>query len=356
MCGIIYFKGSEANKQVKQQYHNQKARGSQGFGYVSIKNNKLNKEVRTEDDTIFKSMGKDYSGIILFHHRFPTSTPNFAECAHPIKVSNKNLKYDYYVTHNGIITNADSLRDLHIELGFKYTTELTTEWKIKESKQRYIGEIQFNDSEALAIELALYLDGYKDTIKTIGSVAFVGIQTTKEGKYIKTFYGRNAGNPLCVKNTKKGTRISSEGGENIQPNMLYEIGSNGTTAITALKIGEHWNRTEYSYGGYSNPQDRWVDDNDDYVVKVIPSPSGGNTIGLPLPPTTQTCIVPSQDDTIDDDWAGYEINDRLYMQTQVKLDKLYAIQDSNEFVDLTEKEQRDIRNDIRNLEDYLLAL
>ena len=36
MCGIIYHSGKNANTKVLHQYKEQKARGSEGFGFVTI--------------------------------------------------------------------------------------------------------------------------------------------------------------------------------------------------------------------------------------------------------------------------------------------------------------------------------
>lgn len=332
MCGIIYYNGEKANERIAQQYQMQKSRGSQGFGYVSIDNDKIHKEVRACGDDIFKKIRRDNSPIVLFHHRFPTSTPNFAECAHPIKVSHKTLKYDYYVTHNGIINNDDTLYARHKAMGFKYTTELHEEWKMK-TGQRYVGDIQFNDSECLAIELALYLDGKKDTIDTTGSIAFVGIMTTKTGKYIKTFYGRNLGNPLTIKDSKKGIRISSEGGQLLKHNVLYTIEKLGARTETDLKIGNYADSSSgFRYGGYTYDKYGQVTDNNNKLESKI---------------TIQGC------DIDDDGWNGA---DYQYMAIESQLETLYDRMESPTYLDLPEAEQKMLQRSIAVLEDKLSSL
>ncbi len=331
MCGIIYYNGEIASERIAQQYQLQKNRGSQGFGYVSVDNDRIHKEVRTAGDDIFKKMKRDHSPIVLFHHRFPTSTPNFAECAHPIKVSHKSLKYDYYVTHNGIISNDEMLFAAHKKLGFKYTTQLHEEWKLY-GGQRYVGDTQFNDSECLAIELALYLDGKKDSIDTVGSVAFVGIMTTKTGKYIKTFYGRNLGNPLTIKEKKRGIRISSEGGVLLKHNTLYTIERLGARTETPLKIGSYLEAsTGFRYGGYSYDKYGAVTD---------------------TPENNGQCQIWDKDD-VDDGWNGADFQ---YMALNQQLENLYEKLESPLYLDMSESEQKALQRSIAILEDKISSI
>lgn len=251
MCGLIFVArndGISANGMVAKRYNNQKSRGSEGFGYVSIKQGKLADYQRSETAKEIESvLTKDTSSAILFHHRMPTSTINHKDASHPILVSRKEWTHDYYVAHNGIISNSDEMKLQHEAQGFKYTTEIVkktftlTAWWRNES---------FNDSEALAVELAKAIETGMDNITIDGSIAVLVLQVEKESKNAVLFYGRNGGNPLVVERAKNFLAVKSEGsGESIVVDMLYSI--NLTTGAEAVKPFEFG---KYKYSGL------WSDD------------------------------------------------------------------------------------------------
>jgi glucosamine 6-phosphate synthetase-like amidotransferase/phosphosugar isomerase protein len=252
MCGIVYIKrtdGKPANGQLFAQYERQKTRGQSGFGAIAIRD-KIETYRSEEEKTIKGMLQKLDDTEILFHHRFPTSTPNIIESTHPIHVSNKLLGYDYYVIHNGVITNDEELKKKHEKIGFEYTTEVQT--KLITKKTQYFYEKQFNDSEALAIELALTIDGKKQDIETRGAVAMITLQTTKQGQPIALFFGRNMGNPLYAERDKKFFALSSEGsGSLLTSDRLYRY-DYATEAITETlkRIGNYY--TSYNYSSWSN--------------------------------------------------------------------------------------------------------
>ena len=235
MCGIIHCKKTKEGKSVReellQRYRKQKSRGQQGYGFIEMKRGYITGEQRSEEeDSIIKKIQKSHADEILFHHRYPTSTPNFIEATHPIYVSHKDLKYDYYVIHNGVITNDEELKEVQNKQGYKYTTELKKQYVT--SKNVY-QEIMWNDSEALAIDFAQAIETGKD-IEARGSIAVIALQFTKNTKKaLNLYYGHNHGNPLKIENNKSLFSLSSETGEDIETNVLfcYNYASNTITEV-----------------------------------------------------------------------------------------------------------------------------
>lgn len=211
-----------ASKMTLKRYRQQKVRGSQGFGYISVKQNgEVHEWGRAKDEqSIVECMEKDNSPSFMFHHRYPTSTPNLLEATHPIKVSHEKLRHDYYVTHNGIISNDDDLKVAHDLEKFEYQTRIVESFTTRETT--YSREM-FNDSEAFAIELAKVLDGSQKEINAKGSIAFIALQVNKDTQKVENvFYGRNYSNPLkCFRGSDFFTLCSEGKGESIEADRLY---------------------------------------------------------------------------------------------------------------------------------------
>lgn len=268
MCGIVYVKGKNANKAILKRYEKQKSRGQSGFGFLGLDKNEIKNYCRTQDENAITALLKvNQYDEVLFHHRYPTSTPNIPECNHPIKVKNKLLDYVYYVVHNGHITNCDLLKEKHEKMGFKYSTELTTTFKIGNTS--YEGAKRFNDSEALAIELALFLEGKTIKIETTGDVAFIAIQT-KNKHAQKLYFGKNDGNPLTIENQKDFLAITSEGGTALEADTLYCY-DYITKKITqqSVEIGTTsslWNYDDSNHRTSSLP---FIDDDDEYAPESL---------------------------------------------------------------------------------------
>lgn len=280
MCGIIYAKsrGRNVNKLVLKRYEAQKARGSNGFGYVSIKEGKLAEHILQEKEHDIRKLVKDnFTHEMLFHHRLPTSTANLYEAAHPIEVDNDSLKYKYFVAHNGVISNSKELYDKHIKLGFQYTTELRKETRII-TRDRQIHdsvEVKFNDSESLAIELARYVEGISDSIDTRGSVAFVMFQISKEdASLVRVFFGRNDGNPLNIERNNEFfvLKSSSQNGEEIETDKIFVLDpkTDKVAVYKEVPIGSY-----YSYKPSKSYKDYTYDD--------YKSTNTGFTAALPAP-------------------------------------------------------------------------
>lgn len=244
MCGIVHVKrkdGKPANRSLLKRYNHQSHRGTQGFGFVELKDGKFGAEVRAQtEDIIEEKLEQSKASEILFHHRFPTSTPNFVEATHPILVDNKILKYYYYIVHNGVISNDDVLKLEHEKLGFSYLTEIRKKYVTR--GQIYSSEM-WNDSEALAIDFCLSLER-GEAMKASGSIAMIALQFDKKThKAVALYFGRNGGNPLKMENGKDFFALSSETGAMIDENKLYRLDyETDDLTVTDFKIGVY---TEY---------------------------------------------------------------------------------------------------------------
>lgn len=233
MCGIIWVKRKDekdARKNVLKRYLAQKSRGTKGYGFVTINDGVIGDWWQAqEEDQMRLGMEKIMSNDILFHHRTPTSTPNVFEATHPILVFNDKLKYNYYVVHNGIISNADTVKEKYEKEGYIFTTKVKTVEKTEyitatrtyPSKEK-INE-EYNDSESFAIDIANVIENGKDEIDCMGSIAFMALQVEKgTGKVLKMYFGRNYRNPLKLDNGKDLLTITSEGrGIDVDPNRLW---------------------------------------------------------------------------------------------------------------------------------------
>lgn len=207
MCGIVYahdFSGAPVNNGILQQFDSQRHRGTQGFGLFDGSHLHIKREA--DEDKILKWLVKYDSNLILFHHRFPTSTANVKQAAHPFATKEFFGDNQYILVHNGIISNSHDLIEEHEALGIKYQSELT--------------DGTFNDSESLLWDVALHLEGKQDKLQSRGQIAFVCVKLTK-GKLNKMYFARNV-NPLNMYRDKKGIALSSEGpGEAITSHELY---------------------------------------------------------------------------------------------------------------------------------------
>lgn len=243
MCGLIAYMGDtqtkkaneEARAKVIDQYEEQHARGQRGFGVVSIEGGKVVIRRACEPVKFFFDIRDAKGSFFMVHHRLPTSTDNLLGQTHPIVVPMKDGKRKLLVMHNGVIGNAQTLFTKHTEeLGYAYSTYLPNE-----SSATYHYR-DFNDSEALAIELARFIDGEESQIGTIGSVAFLALEVSKDDEPLVFHFGRNEGHELIVDERKgSGLLIASEaqGGE-IAPfelnSRIYTDGAFGAMSRRAM--------------------------------------------------------------------------------------------------------------------------
>lgn len=234
MCGIVTVlnldkiaRAESAAKQVHLRFEDQKDRGTQGFGLIAAKDNGTYRIERSTE--LVKASFDLYLAkepFIFFHHRQPSSSDNKISQTHPLVIDHPQFSCLYAVIHNGVIHNADELYDRHVEAGYKYQTVYTTPANLK----------KFNDSEALAFELASYLEGKQRHIEAIGSAAFVCLQIDRQtGKISHCFFGRNS-NPLKLSVSQHKIILASEGkGNDVDPDQLYKL-KWGDWKITKSKL------------------------------------------------------------------------------------------------------------------------
>lgn len=270
MCGIIHVKrrdGKPAKKTILKRFEKQRSRGTDGFGYIAIDDGYVTDYVRTRTEKEIKErLNACESSEIMFHHRIPTSTPNLEEANHPIKVSHKDFKHDYYVIHNGIVTNSEELKEKHEKMGFVYQTSIIQ--KYITSGKTYLADESFNDSEAMAIDFALTIEKLQPKMESDGSIALIALQVDKKtNKINKLFCGRNLGNPLCFEFSNTLFSLSSETGESIESDTLYCFDyETGKIEEQKMNIGS------YEYPRTSSLLNGWDDNGYQY-------PMGYKTLG-----------------------------------------------------------------------------
>lgn len=348
MCGLLFLKGynpQTVGKKTAKRYHRQKARGSEGFGFVAIDNatgNVVSYERYQDEAKMLLDLGQAGGGTIMFHHRLPTSTLNIAECAHPIKVSHQTLPFDFYLIHNGIIHNADELKEEHNALGFKYQTETIEQLTVTTQDGRYYNVddpvIKFNDSEALAVDLALVLAGAKLELEARGPIAFVGLVTSKRGKVKEIVFGRNGFNPLKKEVLPDGRMVlSSEGrGEDVLVNTLHRLDWKTNALTTSPMIFP----TTYTLGyqlpvSYTDKNGLKSDFTD--IPRLPMGKIGQNDFGLKSDIAAEISQLNKEIDYIEAEMSAYEeLNqtyDPTYRTLQIKhaglvdeLENLYSLE------------------------------
>ena len=227
MCGLVGIlsqEGGEENQDfIMNQFQEQVSRGEKGFGLIEAGKDKIKVKRAVSGYKAMVDVARANSPILLFHHRQPTSTDNTIQQTHPILVSHEELAYDYLIMHNGIIRNSTALYKKHTEeLGYVYTTKTL---EVTQYGSYYQTE-KFNDTEAMAIELARYLDKLIPEVTIEGSMAFMGVRVNKKTrKAHSVFWGHNGSNPLRVKIEGKTIKMASEltEGENAEENIINEI-------------------------------------------------------------------------------------------------------------------------------------
>lgn len=283
MCGLIWIKrkdGKKAYKNVLKRYRAQQHRGKEGYGYVAIQDNKVVSYKRAVTELeIIKLMEKEVASEILFHHRLPTSTPNLEETAHPIKVSNHYLDHEYFFAHNGVIRNTEDLKKEHEKLGFRYNTELLEGIKSVSTGNMYVEKKRWNDSESLAIESALVIDGRQKAINTKGPAAVIGLKV-KGDVVVDRFFYRNTMNPLCYHEDNVMIAITSLGKGNFIPTtFVHRLKHDGGYEVyggedkISTPIGYEYERKDDATIRYWDEQAKTfkTEDNHTLYLPAVPS-------------------------------------------------------------------------------------
>ena len=247
MCGIVYskdFNDKPVVNTIIKRYKDQRGRGSQGFGFFVPQKNRLTHN--TKEGRILNLLQREVGSEILFHHRYPTSTGNVRNACHPFSTKDV-FENNYVIVHNGVLRNEHELKRDHEKLGIKYISEQD--------------DGRFNDSEAMAYDVASYLEGKQDSIKSSGSIAFIAIRLDKSGKPRALFFGRNSSSStLKMKKTENSLTLSSEGeGTMIEADQLYcfvydtkEL-SKRYCKIPGGYIWKQYNHSPSSYYGHKGP-------------------------------------------------------------------------------------------------------
>jgi len=233
VCGIIACvvrqRPERAARRLFDIYRNQQERGRSGFGYAMSRNGSMSRKRVQKQGDIFGA-GRLLADLrpgdcVLVHHRLPTSTFNIAECNHPIANEDGSLM----LIHNGIIANAEVLREMLVKKGHIFETEVTTESRITTSAGAYTRdrETKFTDSEVL-VHLLEERKGSKSRIrqlarKVYGSYALAWLSAGSKG--IRLF---RRGNPVKVFRDRSGNLYAAS-----------EMPKKGFTAVRTLKEGEY---------------------------------------------------------------------------------------------------------------------
>lgn len=244
MCGIVYsqsFNGQPVIGTIKKRFNGQRERGVSGFGFFLPQENKLTHN--TQEGRIMRLLDRhEKTTEVLFHHRIPTNTGNVRNGCHPYSTKDF-FENNYVLVHNGVLQNAEKLKKKHEALGIKYVS-------LQEDGKT------FNDSEALAYEMALFLEGKQEGIEAIGSIAFICTKRDSKGKPVAVFFGRNVGNPLVMKLTDKSLTLSSKGEGDVVPinelhTYLYETGEVFKQEVT-FPYSSYRQSASQGYGGQTS--------------------------------------------------------------------------------------------------------
>jgi predicted glutamine amidotransferase len=261
MCGIVLGKleeGNLVNKFIRKQYSKQISRGTEGYGFVTFTNGQNPLVYRaTKEHQIMRLLKQNPSSHILFHHRNPSSSPNLLTQTHPFVVTLGN--YTVIVVHNGVISNSSELKLKHEKIGYKYSSEqvwtgkeevgyyeynrTTKKREFHKTREYKVAKPVFNDSEALAYELAAYFSGKSS--KTIlessilGWCAFVAI-VMKDKKVEDIYLYRDYTAPLEIQSSNNKLSVASElgYGDKLDACKLYKIKDFLVEEVEELLVGD----------------------------------------------------------------------------------------------------------------------
>jgi hypothetical protein len=245
MCGIIFIRSlrnKPVNTILEERYFHQRNRGTEGFGFVEIHAGQKHNTVSchaVSEDLMLKALRNSKATEMLFHHRFPTSTPNVINACHPFFTKSEDGR-GFYTVHNGVLHNEDALKKDHDDRLIGYSS-IQPDGK-------------FNDSEALAWEFMLYITGQKQTFDACGSIAFVSIEVDKSGEPKKLHFARNYGSPLKKVRSRNTIQLASEGyGVDVPCGHLYTMDYE-TTKVTEVPFVMPSYVSTIDYGKkYGNP-------------------------------------------------------------------------------------------------------
>ncbi len=264
MCGIVATFGGTPIQDAMKCFEKQRGRGTEGYGYLALKDGKIIdfKRTSTEGEIIRELQHTDVKkpDCILFHHRFPTSTINVPEAAHPLPINKKGWQNKYYILHNGVVNGQDE--DKIADDGYEMKSRISEVKYYRAGGRTYemIVDSEVNDSEYLGYYIASLLEGERKDIPMSGAIAAIVVQENKKTKLCTVFAMRNYMNPLQVHRQKhEGShtlRLSSEGtGQAMPINMIHVLDWKTLAFSDYLKVSigkEYEYSSNFSYMGYDN--------------------------------------------------------------------------------------------------------
>lgn len=332
--------GRQVARPLLKRFHHQKNRGTEGFGFIAINDEGYISDVfRSEkQDPALAAVRHCDASAILFHHRMPTSTPNYAGATHPIVVKNDKFLYDYYVVHNGVLQNEDALFEAFKKEGFQFTTEIE---EVKTHRFVNTGEsyefdktVQFNDSEVFAIDLARVLEGEQQYLRSSGTISFIALQCEKDGKVKSLVWGHNAGNPLVKEDDNSILVLKSLGDGKTVPIDTLFVKDWATKEVSERKldIGFFHGRGR-SFMGY---RDR--DDDDGHW-------DGKNAKGSRLPAKTESDLDKTLAKMLPASKIPFDDDDPRWEEHHASPDMRQMVADFNRHVAEDEEEQMQLEFD-----------
>lgn len=281
MCGIIGTFGGNPIEDGWKLYLNQKSRGAEGFGFVALKGGKVVAFERATHEKSIKVMldivKEKQPDALLFHHRYPTSTINVPEAAHPLPISKKGWKHRYYILHNGIVNGGSESEAEREGYRFKSRVSEIKTYQTRKNIYTQVVDSEVNDSEILGYYVASYLEGERKDIPLKGSIAALVLREHKKSGRCTLYAMRNSGNPLLVKRGQgvHTLSVSSESaqGAPLDTDIIHELDWNTLTFKTHAKVdvGSYGfsGLNSYPYQSYQSYQS--YKDKDESAV-TIPTP------------------------------------------------------------------------------------
>lgn len=245
MCSIMYVKNlvdsGRVNDLCRVLYEGQKHRGSDAFGVVAFSAEEYYVDKwLSEGDFILALSEMKYSEMLI-HTRYPTSTENVIESAHPFVVERGGSRY--YFIHNGVIGNAVELREKHLASGVDVSSVYPyVSYDVVSGK--------FNDSEALAYEVVDFIaGGCVGAVSARGSVAMICLeQEIATGRAVGVYYYRNDYNPMTMLRTSGTFALASEGlGEKVESGKLFKFSYSDYNVSTLCELEI---KSGYTYEGF----------------------------------------------------------------------------------------------------------
>ena len=268
MCGIIGAIVTDNPVQVKERlYHiyvSQAHRGSDGAGITILRKGEiLRRRLENPLDLFDNKMILKRKDIVLFHHRFPTSTPNEARYNHPFNDEENTLS----LIHNGHISNYEKLYKMLKKQGHTFESE---NLEVGYSETGYYSQTgsYSRTSSITDSEVIVHLIEGRTPQKAIRVM-----NGTLSGQYALSWvykgdnqvYLYRKDNPLIAYEDYEGNKYFSseypnnpflEGyltkGVKLDEGVLYSLDKQGLKHLSSVKMKKKRNKPKY----YSN--ERWV--------------------------------------------------------------------------------------------------